>query len=166
MHAIEKELTKKLKTKAAEDEDRQEFLARLVREVGAFGDSEWEKLSPAAQDWANDATKEFKAKKKITDFADEDEDEKPTRKAAPKEGKESKKRDTGEGGMSAMMFIRHYLADNPEATVDEVAKALEKSSFKVPSTVTIATMRSEFRNVCRVLAGKNVFKQGITLGKG
>lgn len=170
MHALEKELAKKLKLKPDSDEDRQEFLARIVKEVGNIEDEDWDKLTPPLQDWINAATRAHKAGKKIADFPagkGGDEDEKPTGRAgkAKPEAKETKKRGSDEGGMSAMMYIRHYLVDNPQAPVDEVSQALVKAGYKAPSNVTISTMRSEFKSLTKILAEKNLFKQGVQLGK-
>lgn len=170
MHAFEKELAKKIKLKQDTDEERDEFLERIVKEAAALEDDDFEKLSVPLQDWINDATKAKKDKKKITDFAEEDEgDEKAARggaKAKAKaEPKEAKKRGGSEGGMSSMMFIRYHLVDNPAATVDEVSQALVKAGYNAPSNVTISTMRSEFRSLTKILAEKNLFKQGVQLGK-
>lgn len=75
-----------------------------------------------------------------------------------------RKRAAGADGMSMMTFLRHYLVSNMDATVEEIRKALEKSPHKVPSDVTITTVRSDFRAVIRILRERGYFKDGLDTG--
>lgn len=92
MDKIEKELTKALGDKfaAKKGEDRQKYLARLVRAINDADESVWTALSEDAQQWVNDAVDQIKAKKPIADFGkaaeDDDEDDEP-------KGKKSKESD-------------------------------------------------------------------------
>lgn len=92
MSKIQKELVEATELPTKRGEDRQEFLARLVKAVPDLSDAEWEKLSKKAQDWFNDAADAKNAKAKtLPDFPDleaEDEPEaKTTRRGAAKEEK-------------------------------------------------------------------------------
>ena len=179
MHKIEKELRTKTKLKPGEDEERSEFLIRVARATSAMNDEEWEGLSLQAQDWSNDTTKSVKDKKGPLEFGETleddgkkaakakdgkkdakgkgDEDEKPA-KAAKGERKSPKE------GLTAMMFIRHYLVSNPAATVDEIMKAIEKEGYKVPTKVTVGTVRSDFRSITRIYKERGFFKNNVNVG--
>lgn len=173
MHAIEKELTKVLKIKAGSDEDRQEFLARLVKAAGTLDDEVFYEQSAAKQEWVNTAIKALKTNKDVPDF---DEERKPRVNAnanakartkdddEPASEKKPAKKEKSQG-MSSVMLIRHFLADNYDASKEDIVKFLEKGGHKVLSEVAIGTVRSDFRGVVRVLREKDMFKRDVTLGK-
>jgi hypothetical protein len=52
---------------------KQEYLTALARAVAQLSDEEFDKLSPEAADWANEAARAIKARKFITDFDGETE---------------------------------------------------------------------------------------------
>lgn len=166
MHSIEKELTKLLKIKAEADEDRQDFLKRLVKSASSLDDAVFDDLVAPVQDWLNNATRAVKAGGELPDF--EEDSKKPPKGRVKEEGsagdKKAAKRDKPQG-MSSVMLIRHYLADNPDASNDDIIQFLEKGGHKVLSTVAIGTVRSDFRGVVRVLREKEMFKRDVTLGK-
>ena len=89
MSKIQKELVEATELATKRGEDRQDFLARLVKAVPDLSDAEWEKLSKKAQDWFNDAADAKNAKAKtLPDFPDLEKDEpeaKTTRRGAAKE---------------------------------------------------------------------------------
>jgi ribosome maturation factor RimP len=70
-------------------EDRQDFLARLMKGVADLNDKQWDGLSQAAQDWFNDAADAKNAKAKtLPDFPDAEAEEAPaksSRRGAAKE---------------------------------------------------------------------------------
>jgi cobalamin biosynthesis protein CobT len=89
MSSVIKTLEKATDVKASKGEDRQEYLARLIKAVSKLSDEAYEELSEEAQDWNNAAVIATKAKEEIPDpeestapkakakkvTADEDEDE-------------------------------------------------------------------------------------------
>jgi hypothetical protein len=86
---IEAEFVKATKIDPDDYKKRQDFFVAIVEKVNGFKDSQWDKLSEAAQDWINAAVKKVKAKKSVAEFADvgsvpadddEDEDDKPKKK--------------------------------------------------------------------------------------
>lgn len=170
MHAIEKEITQLLKTKQGRDEDRQEYLRRLYDGIMQVDDDVWDDMDNASQDWVNNATKALKADKKIADFPDDESKpskaarEAPSKSAKDKPTEKASRKDTGEGGLSCMMFIRGYLVDNPDATVKDIEAAIAKAKYRSYSSVTIQTVRSEFRNFVRILKDRKYLKQGVNLG--
>lgn len=68
--AIETELLKATGTKSKVAEKRQDYLDRLLDDVGELSDDAWHALSKPAQKWANEGAKESKAEKEISDFPD------------------------------------------------------------------------------------------------
>ena len=98
MSKIQAEVLKATDTSTKRGEDRQEFLARVMKAISALEDKEWEALSQEAQDWFNDAADAKNAKaKQLPDFPDlepetKDEEEKTkSRRAAAKEEAEPTK---------------------------------------------------------------------------
>lgn len=85
---IEAELSKVLKIKQGKRE-LQDFLKAIVEAGADLSDAEWDDLSGPAQKWLNAATKQFQAKKTISDFPDADrgddegDDEKEERRERP-----------------------------------------------------------------------------------
>lgn len=54
-----------------EGDDRQDFLAKIVKEVADLSDKEWDELTPEAQDWYNEAADAKNANAKaLPDFPD------------------------------------------------------------------------------------------------
>jgi ribosome maturation factor RimP len=91
---IEKELSDAADVTAKRGEDRQDYLARLMKAVASLSDKAWEKLSEAAQDWFNDnaearnkAKKAGKSEPDVEEFADleEEEEEKPKTRSRAKD---------------------------------------------------------------------------------
>lgn len=90
MSKIQAELLKATDLSTKRGEDRQDFLARLMKGVAELSDKSWEGLSQKAQDWFNDAADAKNAKAKtLPDFPDmEAEEEAPaksSRRGAAKE---------------------------------------------------------------------------------
>lgn len=67
MSKIEEELQKATGVKASKD--RAAYLKKLHTGAMALSEDDWDKLSPAAQNWANAATKSIEAKTALVDFA-------------------------------------------------------------------------------------------------
>lgn len=70
MSKIAAELAKATGVDLSKFKDRAELHLALVKGVNALADKDWEKLSVAAQDWANDGADAVKAKKDIPEFPD------------------------------------------------------------------------------------------------
>jgi len=71
MSKIQKELCDATEIDPKRDESRQSFLVRLAAAAAnQLPDALWDKLSPAAQDWVNDAADAANAKKELSDFPD------------------------------------------------------------------------------------------------
>ena len=133
---IEAELLAASKLKEKKNEDRQDYLARLMRSVAKLPDDVWEGISSDAQTWNNDAAEAYKAGVVIADFpdleadasVDAEVDEEEEVEAAPKK---------------------------PNITVAELSEKLKADGLKV-SDVTIATLRSDLRDTLRVLNELNI----------
>jgi hypothetical protein len=172
MHALEKEISGILKLKQGAKEDRQEYLMSLCKAAASMDDDDFYKFSEPAQEWLNAGIKAAKAQKELAEFGsqkksrasakdkDEEEDE-----GGETEKPAKKKAEKAPGGVSSVMLIRRFLADNQDATNEDILKMLEKSGNKVLSIVAIGTVRSDFKGVCRVLQEKGLFKRDVTLGK-
>jgi len=71
MSKIQKELCDATEIDPKRDESRQSFLVRLAAAAAnQLPDALWDKLSPAAQDWVNEAADAANAKKELSDFPD------------------------------------------------------------------------------------------------
>ena len=181
---IEAELLAASKLKEKKNEDRQDYLARLMRSVAKLPDDVWEGISSDAQTWNNDAAEAYKAGVVIADFpdleadasVDADVDEEEEVKAAPK----AKAKTNGNGQhekpaaknkekvaeaprsssptvrkVSACHTIKKLVVKKPNITVAELSEKLKADGLKV-SDVTIATLRSDLRDTLRVLNELNI----------
>lgn len=150
MSEIEKELLAVSKCKKkAPGEDHQKYLTRLMRLVSKVNNDDWESISPAAQDWNNDAAQACKEGTKLANFPDYEgpeieEDEAPKEEAPPP------KRAVKQRKSSACHVIKTLVVKKPTITVQEIADKLKSNEMKV-SNVTIATLRSDTRDTLRVV---------------
>jgi hypothetical protein len=96
-----------------------------------------------------------------TEEEDEDdvEDGGTTKKKAAKPAAKDKPR-----GISAVTFVRQYVAANPQSPVADIAAALEKAGYNSLSTSSIGTIRSDFRSIARVIKEAGMLKKGVDLG--
>lgn len=81
-----KSLVKATGCKPKTDEDRQEYLTRLVTAVSEMQEDGWAKLPDDSQDWVNDAITAIKAKKEVSDpdeAAEAEPEAKPAKKPKP-----------------------------------------------------------------------------------
>ena len=170
---IEQELAETAAITPKRNEDRQKYLKRLMLAVSKLPDPDWESLSTEAQDWNNGAAEAHKAGDEIEDFPDlEEEDEEleqggddevdeeeeqvevPAKETAPKEERTPKFRPATNSSpgkkVSACHVIKRMVARKPAITVAELIEKLKEENFKV-SDVTVATLRSDFRDSLRVL---------------
>jgi hypothetical protein len=193
MHKVERELVKKTKVDEQEDgEDRQDFLKRLCEAVNVLEEDDWEAMSEGAKAWANNATRAIKDEKDLPDFEEakparkvavkpikaakatngeqeaedeqeeeteeEVEDDEPTPKKAAKPAKEKPR------GLSAVAFVRQYVATHPTSDVSEIADAVEKAGYSSLSRSSIGTIRSDFRSIARIIKEQGMLKKGVDLG--
>ena len=92
--SVIKPLVKATGCKPKADEDRQDYLTRLVTAVSEMQEDDWAKLPDDAQDWVNDAITAIKDKKEVVDPAEAVEAEaaaeapKPAKKPKPAAVKE------------------------------------------------------------------------------
>lgn len=160
---IETELLEATGLKPKKHEDRQDYLSRLCRAGAKVPDPIWEGLSTDTQNWNNDAAQALKDGTDILDFPDLEEDEeelvdeevdekpvaaKPNGKKVDKEPKNIPMQSNRKA--SACHTIKKIVAKNPTITVAELSDQLKGQGLKV-SDVTIATLRSDFRDSLRVL---------------
>lgn len=183
MEAIEKELTAAAKLKSRKNEERQDFLVRLMKAVSRLDDAPWNELSSEAQDWTNEAAKSFNEDKAIAEFSPapgEAEEEVPEEAEveetslapeAPAEEVETKEEEVpeaeeepesrpvrGRAGAtrkSACHLIKTMVVKDPNITVKDIASKLKAKSLKV-SDVTIASLRSSVRDTLRVMRELNM----------
>lgn len=99
------------------------------------------------------------------DAEEEVEEEEPPRKttkpkpAAAKDGAKEKPR-----GMSAVAFVRHYVATHPTSEVSEIAEATEKAGYTTLSKSSIGTIRSDFRSIAKIIKELGFLKKDVNLG--
>lgn len=169
--AIENELLEVTKFKKKAKEDRQDYLARLMKAVSdpkKISDEVWESISKEAQDWNNGAAEQYKAGDQIEDFQDYSEeddnppvdevaDEEVEEAPAPRKPKTAKQEAFSKRGpvqpprrKSACHAIKMMVVKKPTITIAEISEQLKDSDLKV-SDVTIATLRSDLRDTLRVL---------------
>jgi len=166
---IEQELLKATGTKTKRNENRQAYLTRVMKAVAVLDDDVWEGLATEAQEWNNGAAEAHKAGDAIADFPDYeelDDNPRPDRNAisdaeeeeeeavpVKAEAKKAPGRPVGGGGSrktSACHTIKKIVAKKPTISVSELSEKLKADGLKV-SDVTIATLRSDFRDSLRVL---------------
>lgn len=180
--AIEKELVEATSLSSKKNEDRQKYLARLMKAASKLDDDEWADLSTEAQKWNNDAATDFKSGNAIEDFPDletEEETDQSEVEIAPEEAadeespplqpekdEEQPKGRAGKSGRpvaakktSACHAIKTLVVKKPDISVKELSEKLKQKGLKV-SDVTIATLRSDTRDTLRVLneSGAGDFK--------
>jgi hypothetical protein len=156
---IEQELLEVSALKVKKNEDRQKYLERLMRAVSKLPDPDWEGLSKAAQDWNNGAAEAHKGGSELEDFpdyeeveeelADDEEEAAPAEKPAKKK-EEAPTKSYAPRKVSACHTIKKLVAKKPDISVSDLSEKLKGEGFKV-SDVTIATLRSDFRDSLRVL---------------
>lgn len=98
MSKIEAELQKALNLKTKRNEDKQDYMARLVEGVNDADDDTYNGLSKEALDWFNDACDSIEGKKDIPDFPDakvevKEETSSRSRRGAKTEAKSEAKED-------------------------------------------------------------------------
>lgn len=178
---IEMELLVASSLKLKKDEDRQDYLTRLMKAVSKLKDPEWELLSKEAKDWNNDAAEAYKGGVALAEFPDleeessaddpideevDEEDEappvkqavkKPEKEAKPAKEKEASKPQVSAAPrkVSACHTIKKMVVKKPSITVAELSEKLKAEGLKV-SDVTIATLRSDLRDTLRVLNELNI----------
>lgn len=88
MSKIKAELVKATELSVKRDEDKQDFLARLMVGIAELSDDAWEELTEPARQWYNAAAEAKNAKKKsLPDFPDADAEEaEPEKAATPRRG--------------------------------------------------------------------------------
>lgn len=77
--ALKKELTDITSCNPKRNEEEQAYLGRLVSAIANLDDSDWDSLSPEAQDWYNDAAEAANKGKPIKGFVEAEEPAKPSR---------------------------------------------------------------------------------------
>ena len=178
VNPIEAELSKVTKLKGKPKEDRPVYLNRLVTAAGDLEDVEWKKISKPTQKWVNSVVKQYVNKGlAIPDFEVDDEagDEPapapPAKAVAKKAGngagaakkvaakKVATKEDKAQRplGTSAQTVIKRLLIKDPTLTPGDIAEKLVREGVSC-STVSISTIRSDFRHSLRVIqdVGKDV----------
>lgn len=60
-------------------------------------------------------------------------------------------------------YVQDVLAKNPNATVDEIAKVLERKGVEVPSRISISTSRSSFRSALETMNRHDMLKVPVDL---
>ncbi len=120
MANVKREILKVVALRQEEDEDRQDFLTRVIEAVNLLED-EWEALSEEAQNWANTATKAIKAEKPIPDFPEEG-------KAAPAKAEKAAKPKA-----KAVVEDDNEEEGEEEEEVEEEEKPKKKKAKKAPA---------------------------------
>lgn len=171
---IEQELLEATNFKPKKNEDRDDYLRRLMLAVSKLKDPEWEVLSTEAQEWTNAGAEAHKGGDEVAEFpdfeeevddnppvdeeVDEEEEPEPV-KAKTKEVKTEKKVEAkpekkaipqSNRKVSACHTIKTMVVKKPTISVAELSEQLKESGLKV-SDVTIATLRSDLRDTLRVM---------------
>ena len=76
---------------------------------------------------------------------------KPVKAAAKEADGKKKPAATPKKGTSMRRALKLTIVKRPKITADELVDALQKMGYKVPSRLTVNTMRSEMRDAIRVL---------------
>lgn len=192
MTKIEQELQEAVDFDVQKGEKRQAYLKRLIVAVDELEDEEFSSLSKEAQTWAEAAAKASIADSQIPDFeeddaegeeeATEDEEAKPVKSAkkspktkgdgqakakkAPKAKSDQERTARPRGSLPTgrNKYVQEVLAKKPNATVDEIAKVLEKKGVEVPSRLSISTSRSSFRSALETMSRLGLLKESVDLG--
>ena len=93
MSKIEAELQKALNLKTKRNEDKQDYMARLVEGVNDADDDTYNGLSKEALDWFNDACDSIEGKKDIPDFPDAKAEAKEETSGRSRRGSKSEAKD-------------------------------------------------------------------------
>ena len=164
MSKIEHELNKTLGTAPQKDKTDQTYLSGLISGILAVSDDTWEKLSEPAQLWVNAGAKALKAKKSIPVFSDAEAKEskeaatKAKDETAPaKAAKVVQKSNVGAKPVSMSRQIRQMIIKKPTITNAEIMEKLVAAGLK-PSTLTVATFRSDTRDTLRTLVDAGMLK--------
>ena len=181
--AIETELCEATSVKQRKNEDTQKYLKRLVLGVNKLEDGDWTGLSNDAQNWANELTTAEKEGQTLPDFPDAEE-EQPTEAAAAENGADSAAESgaDGESGETAAPArvrrtttakaakepapkkervqsmsntLKNFIIDDPSISVEDLIEKLKGAGHK-PTEITVATIRSDFRNALKVLKGRGL----------
>jgi hypothetical protein len=134
MSAI-KPLVKATGCKPKADEDRQDYLVRLVTAVSEMQEDDWAKLPDDSQDWVNDAITAIKAKKEVSDpdeAAEAEPEAKPAKKpkpAAVEEEAEEAAAETAEEEKPAAKKAKPAKVE-PEEEEEPEAKPAKKAAAK------------------------------------
>ena len=126
MSKIEKELVEATELPTKRGEDRQDFLARLVKAVPELSDDEWEKLSKKAQDWFNDAADAKNAKAKtLPDFPDVEADAEPEAKTSRRGAAKEEKREPQVGDVAKITTKRGKVETGTIVEIDDKIVAIK-----------------------------------------
>ena len=188
MSVIKKELMEATSLKQKKAEDETDFLNRLIPAINEMEDADFDKLSSAAQTWANKAIKAFQADKPPPAWPDADEgskspEEKPAKakaekapakkakvddedepvakpkKAAKDEDEEKPAKKPKKEGNAATYKVKEYMLDHPEMTASEI---FDKIGEKLGTTkLTVWSAYSSFRHSVRVLQDKGLLPKKV-----
>lgn len=177
---IELELRDATGVKPKPKEGRQVYLKRMHGKIQELEDKGWDKLSNEAQLWANACSTAVDKGTDIPDFPEDEDEAKPskTEKTAPKKaagkttnGKapvekvEPKKKAAAEksepkssaplDGTGIKVQIKKALLKDPRMSVEKLMEKLTKGS-DVPSRLTVAGIRAEFRHTLKFLKQEGI----------
>ena len=107
---------------------------------------------------AKAAAKEEEAEEAEAEEEVEDEGEEAAPKKAPAKTKPKP------GGLSAVAFVRQYVATHPTEAVADIEDAVGKAGYTTLSKSSIGTIRSDFRSIARIIKDLGMLKKGVDLG--
>jgi len=143
MSSLLKPLVKATDCKSESDEDRQDYLKRLVAEVNELDDDVWAKIPEESQEWANAGIRAVKAKAEIDDpdapVAEEDEvEEDEAEEEAEEEEAEEDEAEEDEADEEEA-DEEEEGEDEEDAAEDEEAEDKEEEKAPVKKPVKKAT---------------------------
>ena len=170
MSKIEAELQKALNLKTKRNEDKQDYMARLVEGVNDADDDTYNGLSKEALDWFNDACDSIEGKKDIPDFPDakveakEETSSRSRRGAAKDEAKEDEAKDAkpkrAASGATARMrelMTESLKEDGKLITREALSKAITKEGLEFKEN-TLDLVHTAFSQVVNMLADAKLLK--------
>ena len=119
---------------------------------------------PAPKAAAKKPASKAKAAEEGDDEGDDEGTEEEVEETAPKKQAKAAATKDKPHGLSAVAFVRQYVATHPASDVSEIAGAVEKAGYNSLSRSSIGTIRSDFRSIARIIKEQGFLKKGIDLG--
>lgn len=88
---------------------------------------------------------------------------KPAKATKDKPARAAQARPRGSLPTGRNKYVQEVLCNDPNASIEDIVKVLEKKGVPVPSRITISTSRSSFRSALETLNRKGMLKEPVDL---